>query len=165
MLKNDIVTKLASINVFELLVFVEQGKKGHAVADIESRIINLEIYRREKLNLQQITPSWITKNLFISAPKANKLINKLIEKGLVRKVKDKVDRRIIRLIATPLAIVRYETYLSTILLAMDTAKIFTLTKKDKEIILGLINNNADTPMLKDLDPKKLKVINSLWSKI
>ena len=48
---------------------------------------------------------------------------------------------------------------------MDTAKIFTLTKKDKEIILGLINNNADTPMLKDLDPKKLKVINSLWSKI
>ena len=78
MIQNNIITKLASINVFELLVLIEKGKKGNAIADIESRVINLEMYRREKLGLEPITPSWIKKNLYISLPKANKIINKLI---------------------------------------------------------------------------------------
>ena len=71
MLKNDIITKLASINVFESMVLIEQAKQENAIGDFESRLVNLEIYRREKLKLKPIRPSWVYKNLHVSVPKAN----------------------------------------------------------------------------------------------
>lgn len=164
--KNNILIKLTSIHVFELKVLMEQAKKANAIVDIESRLINFEIYRREKLQLQPITPGWVYKNLNISAPKANKIINKLIKNGFVKKVKDNADGRVKRLIATPLAIVRFESYLSTFLLAIDTLGISKLKRKDKENITNLINNDINSmPILEGLEPEKLKMITSLWSKI
>lgn len=165
MLKNDIITKLASINVFESMVLIEQAKQENAIGDFESRLVNLEIYRREKLKLKPIRPSWVYKNLHVSVPKANKIINKLIKKNFVRKVNDSTDGRVKRLIATPLLIVRFETYLSTVLLAMDALEILKLERKDKENILNLINSDVDSmPILKGIDPEKLKIITSLWLK-
>ena len=164
--KNNILIKLTSIHVFELKVLMEQAKKANAIVDIESRLINFEIYRREKLQLQPITPGWVYKNLNISVPKANKIINKLIKNGFVKKVKDNADGRVKRLIATPLAIVRFESYLSTFLLAIDTLGISKLKRKDKENITNLINNDINSmPILEGLEPEKLKMITSLWSKI
>ena len=67
--------------------------------------------------------------------------------------------------ATPLLIVRFETYLSTVLLAMDALEILKLERKDKENILTLINSDVDSmPILKGIDPEKLKIITSLWLK-
>ena len=75
----DKITNLASIQVFELLVIMEQTNKGYAIADYKYRLIMLEVYRRDKLKLQPITPGWIQENLHVSAPKASKLVNKLIK--------------------------------------------------------------------------------------
>ena len=114
----DKITNLASIQIFELLVIMEQTNKGYAIADYKYRLIMLEVYRRDKLKLQPITPGWIQENLHVSAPKASKLVNKLIKLAYIMKKKDQIDRRITRLIGTPTAIVRFESYLATLLLAM-----------------------------------------------
>ena len=94
MKSNDKITNLASIQIFELLVIMEQINKGYAIADYKYRLIMLEIYRREKLKLQPITPGWIQTNLHVSAPKASKLVNKLIKLAYIIKKKDQIDRRI-----------------------------------------------------------------------
>jgi hypothetical protein len=56
MKSNDKITNLASIQIFELLVIMEQINKGYAIADYKYRLIMLEVYRRDKLKLQPITP-------------------------------------------------------------------------------------------------------------
>ena len=66
----DIITKLASFKVSELLILIEQASKGLAIADFKSRTINMEIYRRYSLGLKPISPGWITKNLHVTFPTA-----------------------------------------------------------------------------------------------
>ena len=48
MKSNDKITNLASIQIFELLVIMEQVNKGYAIADYEYRLIMLEVYRRDR---------------------------------------------------------------------------------------------------------------------
>ena len=162
----DKITNLASIQVFELLVIMEQTNKGYAIADYKYRLIMLEIYRREKLKLQPITPGWIQKNLHVSAPKASKLINKLIKLAYIIKKKDQIDRRITRLIGTPTAMVRFESYLATFLLAMHNSKILKLNDEEKESFSALIFKETDhVPILRGLNSEKLEVLNKVWKDV
>ena len=163
MKSNDKITNLASIQIFELLVIMEQINKGYAIADYKYRLIMLEVYRRDKLKLQPITPGWIQENLHVSAPKASKLVNKLIKLAYIIKKKDQIDRRITRLIGTPTAMVRFESYLATLLLAMHNSDILKLDDEEKESFSALIFKEADSvPILKGLSPEKLKVLNKVW---
>ena len=162
----DKITNLASIQVFELLVIMEQINKGYAIADYKYRLIMLEVYRRDKLKLQPITPGWIQKNLHVSAPQSSKLINKLIKLAYIIKKKDQIDRRITRLIATPSAIVRFESYLATLLLAMHNSNILKLDDEEKESFSALIFKEADSvPILKGLSSEKLKALNKVWKDV
>ena len=163
---NDKITKLASIQIFELLVIMEQIKKGYAIADYKYRLIMLEVYRRDKLKLHPITPGWIQKNLHISAPKASKLINKLIKLAYIIKKKDQIDRRITRIIGTPTAMVRFESYLATLLLAMHNSKILKLNDEEKESFSALIFKETDhVPILRGLNSEKLEVLNKVWKNV
>lgn len=162
----DKITNLASIQVFELLVIMEQTNKGYAIADYKYRLIMLEVYRRDKLKLQPITPGWIQKNLHVSAPKASKLINKLIRLAYIIKKKDQIDRRITRLIGTPTAMVRFESYLATLLLAMHNSKILKLNDEEKESFSALIFKETDhVPILRGLNSEKLEVLNKVWKDV
>ena len=166
MKSNDKITKLASIQIFELLVIMEQINKGYAIADYKYRLIMLEVYRRDKLKLHPITPSWIQKNLHVSAPNASKLINKLIKLAYIIKKKDQLDKRITRLIGTPTAMVRLESYLATLLLAMHDSDILKLDDEEKESFSALIFKESDrVPILKGLSPEKLKVLNKVWKDV
>jgi len=162
----DKITNLASIQVFELLVIMEQTNKGYAIADYKYRLIMLEVYRRDKLKLQPITPGWIQENLHVSAPKASKLINKLIRLAYIIKKKDQIDRRITRLIGTPTAMVRFESYLATFLLAMHNSKILKLNDEEKESFSALIFKETDhVPILRGLNSEKLEVLNKVWKDV
>lgn len=162
----DKITNLASIQIFELLVIMEQINKGYAIADYKYRLIMLEVYRRDKLKLHPITPGWIQKNLHISAPKASKLINKLIRLAYIIKKKDQIDRRITRLIGTPTAMVRFESYLATLLLAMHNSKILKLNDEEKESFSALIFKETDhVPILRGLNSEKLEVLNTVWKNV
>ena len=162
----DKITNLASIQVFELLVIMEQTNKGYAIADFKYRLIMLEVYRRDKLKLQPITPGWIQENLHVSAPKASKLINKLIRLAYIIKKKDQIDRRITRLIGTPTAMVRFESYLATFLLAMHNSKILKLNDEEKESFSALIFKETDhVPILRGLNSEKLEVLNKVWKNV
>ena len=162
----DKITNLASIQIFELLVIMEQIKKGYAIADYKYRLIMLEVYRRDKLKLHPITPGWIQKNLHISAPKASKLINKLIKLAYIIKKKDQIDRRITRLIGTPSAIVRFESYLATLLLALHKVDILKLDDEEKESFSALIFKETDhVPILRGLNSEKLEVLNKVWKNV
>jgi len=162
----DKITNLASIQVFELLVIMEQTNKGYAIADYKYRLIMLEVYRRDKLKLQPITPGWIQTNLHVSAPKASKLINKLIRLAYIIKKKDQIDRRITRLIGTPTAMVRFESYLATLLLAMHNSKILKLNDEEKESFSALIFKETDhVPILRGLNSEKLEVLNKVWKDV
>lgn len=166
MKSNDKITKLASIQIFELLVIMEQMNKGYVIADYKYRLIMLEVYRRDKLKLHPITPSWIQKNLHVSAPNASKLINKLIKLAYIIKKKDQLDKRITRLIGTPTAIVRFESYLATLLLAMHNSDILKLDDEEKASFSALIFNETDrVPILKELSHEKLKVLNKVWKDV
>lgn len=166
MKSNDKITKLASIQIFELLVIMEQMNKGYVIADYKYRLIMLEVYRRDKLKLHPITPSWIQKNLHVSAPNASKLINKLIKLAYIIKKKDQLDKRITRLIGTPTAIVRLESYLATLLLAMHNSDILKLDDEEKASFSALIFNETDrVPILKELSHEKLKVLNKVWKDV
>ena len=82
------------------------------------------------------------------------------------KHKDKQDRRITRLIGTPTAIVRFESYLATLLLALHKVDILKLDDEEKESFSALIYKEANrVPILKGLSPERLKVLNSLWKDI
>ena len=162
----DIITKLASFQASELLILAEQASKGLAVADFKSRTINIEIYRRYSLGLKQISPSWITKNLHVTFPTANRLIDNLVKKGFIHKRDDKFDKRVVRLHVTNLAIVRMEQYLATILLGMHTIGVFKLNKNDKKELKNLIiQDSKSSPLLNSLSPDKLKIITGLWSSL
>ena len=162
----DKITNLASIQAFELLVIMEQTNKGYAIADYKYRLIMLEVYRRDKLKLQPITPGWIQENLFVSAPNASKLINKLIKLAYIIKKKDQIDRRITRLIGTPTAMVRFESYLATFLLAMHNSKILKLNDEEKESFSALIFKETDhVPILRGLNSEKLEVLNKVWKDV
>lgn len=162
----DKITNLASIQVFELLVIMEQTNKGYAIADYKYRLIMLEVYRRDKLKLQPMTPGWIQENLHVSAPKASKLINKLIKLAYIIKKKDQIDRRITRIIGTPTAMVRFESYLATLLLAMHNTKILKLNDKEKESFSALIFKETDhVPILRGLSSEKLEVLNKVWKNV
>ena len=162
----DKITNLASIQAFELLVIMEQTNKGYAIADYKYRLIMLEVYRRDKLKLQPITPGWIQENLHVSAPKASKLINKLIRLAYIIKKKDQIDRRITRLIGTPTAMVRFESYLATFLLAMHNSKILKLNDEEKESFSALIFKETDhVPILRGLNSEKLEVLNKVWKDV
>lgn len=162
----DKITNLASIQVFELLVIMEQTNKGYAIADYKYRLIMLEVYRRDKLKLQPITPGWIQENLHVSAPKASKLINKLIRLAYIIKKKDQIDRRITRLIGTPTAMIRFESYLATLLLAMHNSNILKLNDKEKESFSALIFKETDhVPILRGLNSEKLEVLNKVWKNV
>ena len=166
MKSNDKIINLASIQIFELLVIMEQVNKGYAIADYEYRLIMLEVYRRDRLRLKPITPGWVITNLHISSPKTSKLINKLIKMNYLIKHKDKQDRRITRLIGTPTAIVRFESYLATLLLALHKVDILKLDDEEKESFSALIYKEANrVPILKGLSRERLKVLNSLWKDI
>ena len=162
----DIITKLASFKVSELLILIEQASKGLAIADFKSRTINMEIYRRYSLGLKQISPSWITKNLHVTFPTANRLIDNLVKKGFIHKRYDKFDKRVVRLHVTNLAIVRMEQYLATILLGMHTIGVFKLNKSNKKELKDLIiQDSKSSPLLNSLSPDKLKIITGLWSSL
>jgi DNA-binding MarR family transcriptional regulator len=82
------------------------------------------------------------------------------------KKKDQIDRRITRLIGTPTAIVRFESYLATLLLAMHNSDILKLDDEEKESFSALIFKEADSvPILKGLSPEKLKVLNKVWRNV
>ena len=162
----DIITKLASFQASELLILAEQASKGLAVADFKSRTINIEIYRRYRLGLKPISPSWITKNLHVTFPTANRLIDNLVKKGFIHKSNDKFDKRVVRLHATNLAVVRMEQYLATILLGMHTIGVFKLNKSNKKELKDLIiQDSKSSPLLNSLSPDKLKIITELWSSL
>ena len=162
----DIITKLASFQASELLILAEQASKGLAIADFKSRTINIEIYRRYSLGLKQISPSWITKNLHVTFPTANRLIDNLVKKGFIHKRDDKFDKRVVRLHVTNLAIVRMEQYLATILLGMHAIGVFKLNKNDKKELKSLIiQDSKSSPLLNSLSPDKLKIITGLWSSL
>ena len=162
----DIITKLASFQASELLILAEQASKGLAIADFKSRTINIEIYRRYSLGLKQISPSWITKNLHVTFPTANRLIDNLVKKGFIHKRYDNFDKRVVRLHVTNLAIVRMEQYLATILLGMHTIGVFKLNKSNKKELKDLIiQDSKSSPLLNSLSPDKLKIITGLWSSL
>ena len=161
----DLITKLVSLKVYELSIFSIQRSKKNIIADNESIVISLEIYRRELLNLRPISQRWIKETLNISTPTINKLVNNLIKEGFVRKVSNNIDRRKIDIVATPKLIVRNQTYISTLLLGMNAVGIMKLSKAEKIKIKDLINNTEQVPIFEGLDKKKLKLITGLWSSI
>jgi len=161
----DLITKLVSLKVYELSIFAIQRSKKNIIADNESIVISLEIYRRELLNLRPISQRWIKETLNISTPTINKLVNNLIKEGFVRKVSNNIDRRKIDIVATPKLIVRNQTYISTLLLGMNAVGIMKLSKAEKIKIKDLINDTEQVPIFEGLDKKKLKLITGLWSSI
>jgi len=161
----DLITKLVSLKVYELSIFSIQRSKKNIIADNESIVISLEIYRRELLNLRPISQRWIKETLNISTPTINKLVNNLIKEGFVRKVSNNIDRRKIDIVATPKLIVRNQTYISTLLLGMNAVGIMKLSKAEKIQIKDLINDTEQVPIFEGLDNKKLKLITGLWSSI
>ena len=161
----DLITKLVSLKVYELSIFSIQRSKKNIIADNESIVISLEIYRRELLNLRPISQRWIKETLNISTPTINKLVNNLIKEGFVRKVSNNIDRRKIDIVATPKLIVRNQTYISTLLLGMNAVGIMKLSKAEKIKIKDLINDTEQVPIFEGLDKKKLKLITGLWSSI
>jgi len=161
----DLITKLVSLKVYELSIFSIQRSKKRIIADNESIVICLEIYRRELLDLRPISQRWIKETLNVSTPTINKLVNNLIKEGFVRKVSNNIDRRKIDIVATPKLIVRNQTYISTLLLGMNAVGIMKLSKAEKIKIKDLINNTEQVPIFEGLDKKKLKLITGLWSSI
>jgi len=158
----DILTKLATLNSTELLIMVEQAAKRQVVADHESRIINLEIYRRESLKLPPITPSWLIENLYISAPKAGSLLAHLYKQGFIEKNISSIDRRNVEITHTVLGRVRIESYLATLILGMKKIGMLILSKKDKKLVQSAINDNPATPLLQSLSENKKKLLTDLW---
>ena len=161
----DLITKLVSLKVYELSIFSIQRSKKRIIADNESIVICLEIYRRELLDLRPISQRWIKETLNVSTPTINKLVNNLIKEGFVRKVSNNIDKRKIDIVATPKLIVRNQTYISTLLLGMNAVGIMKLSKAEKIKIKDLINNTEQVPIFEGLDNKKLKLITGLWSSI
>ncbi len=161
----DLITKLVSLKVYELSIFSIQRSKKRIIADNESIVICLEIYRRELLDLRPISQRWIKETLNISTPTINKLVNNLIKEGFVRKVSNNIDKRKIDIVATPKLIVRNQTYISTLLLGMNAVGIMKLSKAEKIQIKDLINDTEQVPIFEGLDNKKLKLITGLWSSI
>ena len=161
----DLITKLVSLKVYELTIFSIQRSKKRIIADNESIVICLEIYRRELLNLRPISQRWIKETLNVSTPTINKLVNNLIKEGFVRKVSNNIDKRKIDIVATPKLIVRNQTYISTLLLGMNQMGLMKLSKAEKIKIKDLINNTEQVPIFEGLDKKKLKLITGLWSSI
>jgi len=161
----DLITKLVSLKVYELSIFSIQKSKKRTIADSESVVISLEIYRRELLNLRPISQSWIKKTLNVSIPTINKLVNNLIKEGFVRKLPNAIDKRKIDIVATPKLIVRNQTYISTLLLGMNQMGLMKLSKAEKIKIKDLINYSETVPIFEGLDKKKLKLITELWSSI
>ena len=161
----DLITKLVSLKVYELTIFSIQRSKKRIIADNESIVICLEIYRRELLNLRPISQRWIKETLNVSTPTINKLVNNLIKEGFVRKVSNNIDKRKIDIVATPKLIVRNQTYISTLLLGMNAVGIMKLSKAEKIQIKDLINDTEQVPIFEGLDNKKLKLITGLWSSI
>ena len=161
----DLITKLVSLKVYELSIFSIQRSKKNIIADNESIVISLEIYRRELLDLRPISQRWIKETLNVSTPTINKLVNNLIKEGFVRKVSNNIDKRKIDIVATPKLIVRNQTYISTLLLGMDAVGIMKLSKAEKIQIKDLINDTEQVPIFEGLDNKKLKLITGLWSSI
>lgn len=161
----DLITKLVSLKVYELSIFSIQRSKKNIIADNESIVISLEIYRRELLNLRPISQRWIKETLNVSTPTINKLVNNLIKEGFVRKVSNNIDKRKIDIVATPKLIVRNQTYISTLLLGMNAVGIMKLSKAEKIQIKDLINDTEQVPIFEGLDNKKLKLITGLWSSI
>ena len=164
--KLDLITKLVSLKVYELSIFAAQKSKKKIISDNESIVISLEVYRRELLNLEPISQRWIKETLGLSVPTINKLIRNLINKGFVRKVPNKIDKRKIDIVATPKLIVRNQTYISTLLLGMNEVGLVKLSEAEKIQIKDLINNDTEqVPIFQGLDKKKLKLITDLWSSI
>ena len=161
----DLITKLVSLKVYELTIFSIQRSKKRIIADNESIVICLEIYRRELLDLRPISQRWIKETLNVSTPTINKLVNNLIKEGFVRKVSNNIDKRKIDIVATPKLIVRNQTYISTLLLGMNAVGIMKLSKAEKIQIKDLINDTEQVPIFEGLDNKKLKLITGLWSSI
>ena len=163
--KLDLITKLVSLKVYELSIFAAQKSKNKIISDNESIAISLEIYRRELLNLKPVGQGWIKETLGLSVPTINKLIQNLINKGFVRKVPNKIDKRKIDIVATPKLIVRNQTYISTLLLGMNEMELIKLSKAEKIQIKDLISDSEQLPILQGLSKKKLKLITGLWSSI
>lgn len=162
----DLITKLVSLKVYELSIFAAQKSKKKIIADNDSIVICLEIYRRELLDLESISQHWIRETLGLSVPTINKLIQNLINKGFIRKVPNKIDKRKIDIVATPKLIVRYQTYISTLLLGMNEMELIKLSKAEKIQMKDLINNDTEqVPIFQGLDKKTLKLITGLWSSI
>ena len=161
----DLITKLVSLKVYELSIFSIQRSKKRIIADNESIVICLEIYRRELLDLRPISQRWIKETLNVSTPTINKLVNNLIKEGFVRKVSNNIDKRKIDIVATPKLIVRNQTYISTLLLGMHAVGLMKLSKAEKIQLKDLINDSEKVPVLEGLDKKKLKLITDLWSSI
>ena len=161
----DLITKLVSLKVYELSIFSIQRSKKRIIADNESIVICLEIYRRELLDLRPISQRWIKETLNVSTPTINKLVNNLIKEGFVRKVSNNIDKRKIDIVATPKLIVRNQTYISTLLLGMNAVGIIKLSKAEKIQIKDLIDDTEQVPIFEGLDNKKLKLITGLWSSI
>ena len=161
----DLITKLVSLKVYELSIFSIQRSKKNIIADNESIVICLEIYRRELLDLRPISQRWIKETLNVSTPTINKLVNRLIKEGFIRKVSNNIDRRKIDIVATPKLIVRNQTYISTLLLGMNAVGIMKLSKAEKIQVKDLINDTEQVPIFQGLDKKKLKLITGLWSSI
>ena len=161
----DLITKLVSLKVYELSIFSIQRSKKRIIADNESIVICLEIYRRELLDLRPISQRWIKETLNVSTPTINKLVNNLIKEGFVRKVSNNIDKRKIDIVATPKLIVRNQTYISTLLLGMHAVGLMKLSKAEKIQLKDLINDSEKVPILQGLDKKKLKLITDLWSSI
>ena len=93
-------------------------------------------------------------------------LTSLIKDYIVIKKKDQIDRRITRLIGTPIAIVRLESYLATLLLAMHNSDILKLDDEEKESFSALIFKESDiVPILKGLSPRKLEVLNKVWKDV
>ena len=161
----DLITKLVSLKVYELTIFSIQRSKKRIIADNESIVICLEIYRRELLDLRPISQRWIKETLNVSTPTINKLVNNLIKEGFVRKVSNNIDRRKIDIVATPKLIVRNQTYISTLLLGMHAVGLMKLSEAEKIQLKDLINDSEKVPIFEGLDKKKLKLITDLWSSI
>ena len=159
----DIFTKLATINTTELLFMVEMASKKNGIADYESRIINLEIYRRESLKLAPITPRWLKDSLHISTPKIIKLLGRLEGYGFIKKTPSSIDRRSVEITHTVLGRIRIESYLSTILLGMESINMLVLSEKDKKLVQSAINDNLEIPILKGMSNSKKKLLLELWS--
>ena len=158
----DILTKLATLNSAELLIMVEQAAKRQVEADYESRIINLEIYRRESLKLPPITPGWMTENLYISSPKVGTLLAHLYKNGFIEKNMGSIDRRNVEITHTVLGRVRIESYLATFILGMEKIGMLILSKKDKKLVQSAINDNPATPLMQSLSENKRKLLTDLW---